>query len=178
MKRTTLFLSLLMALGSTSLYAGQGRHKGHHTDDWHVVKARVIAVTPITERVSIPSEQRECWDEEVRGTHTQRSGGGALMGAIIGGVIGHNVGDGHSRGVTTAVGTMIGASIGQHSDPVRHTPYSYTERHCEVRTDYHEEERISGYRVRYTFEGVDYESVLARDPGRFVRLRVSHQLLD
>ena len=73
---------------------------------------------------------------------------------------------------------MIGATIGHDSDHHYAEPYSYTEQHCSVVTDYVEEEHIIGYRVSYRYQGELYTSRMDHDPGRFVRLRVSHRLLD
>ncbi len=178
MKANKLILPLLLALGSSPLYAGHGHHNKHRGHDTTVVKARVSQVEPIVEVVQIPQEHRECWDEEVSSSRRHRSGSGLLTGAIIGGVIGHNVGNEQNRGATAAVGTLLGASIGNRAERKRHAPYSYTEQHCSVTTDYIEEERISGYRVSYLYHGESYTTRMDRDPGKFVRLRVSHQLLD
>ncbi|MEN8170864.1 MAG: glycine zipper 2TM domain-containing protein [Pseudomonadota bacterium] len=180
MNRKLITLPLILALTSSPLYAGHGhgQHKKHRGHDSFVVKARVSHVEPVIEVVQVPEQQRECWNEEVSGSHQRRSGGGALAGAIIGGVIGHNIGDSRHRRATTAMGTVIGATIGHDASRGSHTPYRYTEQHCEVSTHYVEEEQINGYRVHYRYKGERFVSHMDRDPGRFVRLRVSHQLLD
>lgn len=169
-------LPLLLALASTPLYAGHGH--GKHRPQGQIVKARVTHVEPIIEHVQVPREVRECWNEEVHGTQTRRSGNGALVGAIIGGVIGHNIGNSRNRPVATAVGSLIGAGIGRDTDRVTHTPYRYTEQHCALRTEYSEERRISGYRVHYRFRGEEFVTHMDHDPGKFVRLGLSHRLLD
>lgn len=180
MKTKTLVLPLLLTLASAPLYAGNrhhGRGHGHGYEEMNVT-ARVTRVEPIMERVQIPMERQECWDEEVRGSQQHRGSDGMLVGAIIGGVIGHNIGDSRHRGATTAVGTLIGATIGHDADRGQQTPYRYTEQHCAVRTDYQEEERISGYRVSYHYRGDTFVTRMDRDPGRFINLRVSYQPLD
>lgn len=180
MKRKMMIVPLLLGLAAAPLQASPDHHKYKrgHGNDAVVVKAKVSYVEPIYEVVQTPQERRECWDEVVQGTEVRRSNGGALTGAILGGVIGHNVGNGRDRGATTAVGTIIGATIGSGHDREYHTPYSYTEQHCSVTTDYIEEQRLLGYRVSYRFEGEEYTTRMNHDPGKFVRLRVSHQLLD
>jgi uncharacterized protein YcfJ len=182
MKTKTLILPLLLVLASAQLYAGhghkQGHHKKHHGPQSAVIKARVTGVEPIVEVVEIPQQRRECWDEVVSGSTTHHSNDGMLVGAIIGGVIGHNIGNGRHRDATRAMGTVIGATIGHQNDNNYQTPYSYTEQRCIVSTDYLEEERILGYRVSYKFQGEHYTTRMDREPGRFVRLRISHQLLD
>lgn len=175
MKRITLTLPLLLALASSPLYADPGHH---HDGDSMVVKARVTNVEPIIEVIEVPHQRRDCWEEEVSGHTHHHNGGGMLAGAIIGGVIGHNIGDRRHRGLTTAMGTAIGATIGRQHDQDYTTPYSTTEQHCRIGTDYSQEERIVGYRVRYRYHGEEYTTRLGYEPGKFVRLRVTHQLLD
>lgn len=181
MKMKSVVVPLLLALASTPLYAGHGHghhKKKHRAAESTVIKARVSHVEPIVEVVQVPQQRRECWDEVVSGSTTHHSAGGMLAGAIIGGAIGHNVGNRRNRDATRAVGTIIGATIGHNSDHSYQRPYSYTEQRCSVNTDYIEEERILGYRVSYKYRGEHYTTRMNRDPGRFVRLRVSHRLLD
>lgn len=178
MNRKMMILPLLLGLGASPLYAAPGHGKWQHNDHGVVVKAKVTHVDPIIEVAQIPRERRECWDEEVSGSQVHRSGGGLLAGAIIGGVIGHNIGNSRNRGATTAVGTLIGATIGHEQDHDYTTPYGYTEQRCRVSTDYIEEQRTLGYRVSYQYQGEVYTTRMARDPGHYVRLRVTHQLLD
>ncbi len=182
MKSKHMILPLMLALASAPLYAGHGHGNGHHrkqrSDDSVVVRARVISVQPLIEYLPLPHEIRRCRDEALQRTPTSHSGGGALVGAIIGGVIGHNVCSPHNRGVTTAVGTMIGAGIGHQADRVHHSPYRYTERHCEILTEYSEQPQLTGYRVHYRYRGEDFESVMDHDPGRFVPLRARYRMLD
>lgn len=181
MKTPTLILSLSLALATSPLYAGHGHghhKKKHHAPQSMVVKARVSRVEPIVEVVQIPQQRRECWDEEVSGVSRRHSTDGMLVGAIIGGVIGHNVGNRHNRDTNSAIGSVIGATIGHNSDRSHSEPYSYIEQRCSVTTDYMEEERILGYRVSYHYQGEHYTTRMDRDPGHFVQLRISHQLLD
>lgn len=180
MKRKTLILPLLLTLASSPLFAGPGHrdHGNYRGHDNTVVKAKVSRVEPLIEVIRIPDEQRECWNEEVSGSRVHRSSDGLLVGAIIGGVVGHNIGNKRNRGATAAMGTLIGATIGHDSDRSTQSPYGYTEQRCRVTTHYTEEERINGYRVSYQFQGETYVTQMDHKPGRYVRLRVSHQLLD
>lgn len=181
MKMKMIVLPLMLSLASAPVLAGHGH--GHHKKRGHspqseVVKAPVTHVEPLVEVVQVPIQRQECWDEVVSGSTTRQSNGGMLAGAIIGGVVGHNIGKGRHRDVSRAAGAIIGAAIGHDSDRSYQQPYSYTEQHCAVHTDYLEEERIHGYRVSYRYQGELYTTRMDRDPGRFVQLRVSHQLLD
>ncbi len=183
MKIKMMILPLALTLASSPLFAGHGNDRGHHHKNKHlpksgVVKARVSRVEPIYELVSVPTQQRECWDEEVRGSRTHYSNGGTLVGAVIGGVIGHNIGNDHNRRATTAMGTVIGATIGHDSDRSYRSPYRYTEQRCAVTTTQVTEERNNGYRVHYRYQGRGYVTHMDQHPGKFVHVEVSHRLLD
>jgi len=173
-----LILPLVLTLASTPIYAGHGNNKHQRDFEGEVVKARVSHVEPIIEVVRVPQKQRECWDEVVTNERARPSSRGLITGAIIGGVIGHNVGNEHNRGATAAVGTLIGATIGHDADLHKVARRSHTEHHCSVTTGYVEEEQILGYRVSYHYHGDTYTTRMDHEPGRFVRLRVTHQLLD
>lgn len=185
MKIKMMILPLALTLASSPLFAGHGygHERGHHHKSKHlpksaVVKARVSRVEPIYELVSVPTQQRECWDEEVRGSRTYHSNGGMLVGAVIGGVIGHNLGDERHRQATTAMGTVIGAAIGHDSDRSYRSPYRHTEQRCTVTTQQVTQKRNNGYRVHYRYEGRGYVTHMDQYPGKFVQVQVSHRLLD
>lgn len=187
MNSKKVILPLLLSLAAAPVFAGHGNKHGHDKHGYHkkdrapqsaVVMARVTAVEPIVEVVQVAQPRRECWDEEVSGTTTHHSTGGMVLGAIIGGVIGNNVGNGRHRDTNRAIGTVVGGAIGHDSDHAYSRPYSYTEQHCSVSTDYIEEERTLGYRVSYQFQGEEYTTRMESDPGRYVRVQVSHRLLD
>lgn len=170
-----ILIPVILALVSTPLAA----RPWHERPAPPVVydKARVVEVQPIMEVVQVPTEHRECWTEEVHGSRTRRSHGGTVLGGIIGGVIGNHMGKGDAS--ATAAGTIIGAAVGHDADRSTYDePYRRSERRCEVREEYYEEERVSGYRVTYRYRGETYTTRMDHDPGRFVRLRVSHTLVD
>lgn len=170
-----ILIPLILGLASTPL-AARPMHL-NSTPPSHYAKAQVVEVKPIIEVVQIPTERRECWTEEVSGTRTRHSHSGTLVGGILGGVIGHHIGKGD--GAATAAGTIIGAAVGHDADRDGYKePYHHTERRCEVREEYYEEERVSGYRVTYRFNGSDYTTRMDHDPGRFVRLRIQHTLVE
>lgn len=169
MKKQLLLIPFIMGLVSAPLYAGDYNRHGGFRD-----KARVVAVSPIYEVVEIPTERRECWTEEVQGSRRVSSGAGAVVGGIIGGVIGHQIGHGHDRKIATVAGTMIGATVGADADRqnARIEPYSNTEHHCQVRTDYVQEERLRAYQVTYRYHGETFTTEMDRDPGKFIPVRV------
>ena len=78
-------------------------------DDEYFDYARVVGVTPQTERVNMPRE--ECRTEYIRESYTtpDRSPVGAIIGGIAGGLLGSQVGKGNGRVAGAAVGAGIGA---------------------------------------------------------------------
>lgn len=75
--------------------------------------------------------------------------------------------------------TLLGASLAKsasrpHSGQYREVRETLrTEQRCRVYNDYHEEERIVGYWVRYRFNDQTYTSKMNRDPGDRIRVRLS-----
>jgi len=164
-----ILMSLLLGLASTPLYAGQ-YHDGF--DD----KAKVVAVTPIMERVEVPVDRESCWQEDVE--TTTHSDGGMVLGGIIGGVLGHQVGHGKQRQVATVAGSVIGAAIGADSDS-RNTSTTYETRdRCQVRTEYVEKEQLRAYEVTYRYRGQTFTTEMDHEPGRFIPVRVQVMPLD
>lgn len=72
--------------------------------------ARVVASTPIYERVNEP--RRECWTETVQAAPKERSMTGAVVGGVAGGLLGSQVGGGHGSTVATGAGAVAGAVVG------------------------------------------------------------------
>lgn len=148
---------------------------GSYTDT-----AQVIEVIPITRRVRIETPRRECWDVEVpvrRSVRYQGSHTPAIIGGIIGGVVGNQFGKGSGKTAATVAGALLGSSIG-HDHARRYAAASgYVEyakqTRCTVRTEYHEEERIEGYQVKYRYNGRVYVTRMQEDPGDRVRVTVS-----
>jgi uncharacterized protein YcfJ len=168
MNKPLLLIPVMMGLASSPLSAmGYGPHGGFRD------KAKVVDVRPIIEIVEVPNERRECWTEEVYGSRSRNSGAGMIVGGIIGGVIGNQIGRGDGRKVATVAGTVIGAAVGADADrQARSEPYSNTEHHCRVTTDYIQEERLRGYRVTYRYQGQTFTTEMDHDPGKFVPVRV------
>lgn len=168
MNKRLLLIPYILGFASAPIYAGDYGHHGGFQD-----KARVVDVSPIMEIVEVPTERRECWTEEVHGRRRADSGAGMVVGGIIGGVIGHQIGRGDERKLATVAGTMIGAAVG--ADASRHSrnePYSNTEHHCQVRTDYVQEEHLRGYQVTYRYHGETFTTEMDHRPGKFIPVRV------
>ncbi len=151
-------------LFSMSAYAG------------HYDYAKVLRAKPIykTVRVSVP--QQECWNEQV--VHQAESNdnvGGMIIGGIIGGAIGNRFGKGNGNKAAIAAGTLLGAGIGQNMS--RNNPrmptYTTTEQRCRTVNNYHEEERIEGYKVKYMYKGQIYHTTTNSHPGKRLRVMVT-----
>lgn len=170
-KKTTVLL-LAASLASPAAFAG---HKNKHNYDY----ARVVNAEPITKIVRTSVPRQECWDEQV--SHYQeprhRSATPTIVGAIVGGLIGNELGnnkDAKKGGIL--VGSVLGGSIGRdigrkHAEPGHH--YYTTEQVCKTYQDYHEEERITGYRVSYKYHGNVYHTRMPHHPGDRIKVKVT-----
>ncbi len=156
---------------------------GHHEyrDSPYLDYAKVVDVEPIIRVVRVTEPRRECWDEEVTRyrQHTSRRSGSftpLVVGGIVGGVVGNQFSKGKRRDALTVAGALLGASVGRdiyrrHRSTER--PYVTTEQRCRVVDEYHEEERVEGYRVTYRYKGKTFVRRMDHDPGRRVRIRVA-----
>jgi uncharacterized protein YcfJ len=121
-------------------------------------------------------------------------GAGTVIGAIIGGVVGHQFGS-SSRGRDhgTVAGVIGGGIIGNmienspsnntsanydpqpartdRADRVDYAPETRTVQRCQTVQD--TREQISGYNVTYRYNGRDYQTRMAYDPGQTINLRVN-----
>lgn len=146
----------------------------------YVDNARVTHVEPQYESVRVPGQacSRE-WVNEPRRGGGGRDYGGALLGGIVGGLIGNQVGGGHGREAATAVGAVVGAFTGnnlanrdrwQQPEPV---PREVTS----CRDVDEVQSRLVGYQVTYDYQGQSYTALMRENPGRFVPVRVSVDLV-
>ena len=116
-------------------------------------------------------------------------GAGTVIGAILGGVIGHQFGGSSGgRDVGTGVGIAIGGLVGNQIDntpstapgyapqaagPARvdYVPETRTVQRC--RTVYDARDEVTGYNVAYRYQGRDYTTRMAYDPGATMRVQVN-----
>lgn len=119
-------------------------------------------------------------------------GAGTVLGAIIGGVVGHQFGGSSGgRDVGTGVGVVIGGLVGnqiENSPPnttyapgyapqvpsparVDYVPETRTVQRC--RTVYDNRDEVTGYNVAYRYQGRDYTTRMAYDPGATMRVQVN-----
>lgn len=137
-------------------------------------RARVISAEPIYHTITRPVSRRVCRRVPVR--HVDSDAGtvaGTILGGLLGGLAGHQVGSGSGQTAATVVGAIAGAAIGRHvtNDPSR--VYRTMDRRCRMQRSYRSSQRLSGYRVTYTYNGERMTTRTAHDPGRWLRVRVA-----
>ena len=153
------------------------RDRGNISYDY----ATVIDADPIIKIVKISTPREECWEEEVvyRDRYEDRNGAlGPVLGGVIGGAVGNAVGHKKkNKQVGAVVGAVLGATLGKAvADSNRHGRENVsrgTEERCKVYHDYHEEERIVGYRVRYRYNDETYSTRTDTDPGDTIKIRLA-----
>lgn len=141
------------------------------------VYADVLESRPIYQSVSVSTPRQQCWNEQVAVREERRtSNTPVVVSSIVGGAIGNALGNNKSsQRVGTVVGAVLGHSVGRDivAANSRHQPTRYqTVQHCETVNEYRHEERLTGYQVRYRYNGEDYTIQTDRDPGSQIRLRV------
>lgn len=162
-------------LTAALLIASGAAQAGSYRGDGFTTRAKVLASTPIYETINEP--RRECWTETV-GYETQsyregNSTGGAILGAIAGGLIGSTVGKGNGKVAAAAVGAASGAVVGDRWNDGRNRYESRPQQVERCRTEDNLRQVISGYDVRYRFQGNEYTTHLPYDPGKWLTLNVN-----
>lgn len=148
----------------------------YHSDDSYTDQARVLRVKPIYETVSINDPETRCWNEQVRHYRPSQSSSHTptIAGAILGGVIGNQFGKGKGKDAMTVAGAVLGGSIGNDTrSNGKGRSYVTTEKRCETVDNYRETTELVGYNVNYQYNGRDYWTRMARDPGDMLRVNVS-----
>lgn len=141
----------------------------------HLDHATVIESTPVTRLVRVTEPRQHCWDEEITRVERGRSDPGAtIVGGLIGAAIGHHIGR-HTgaRGVGTVAGAVIGGSVAREASRQPNREYTDLNRRCETRDESYDEERVVGYRVVYRYNGETFETRMAKQPGKKIRVRVT-----
>lgn len=141
--------------------------------DQHRVQGQVLSSTPIYESVQVPTQREVCWDEQVR-YRQRRSHTPSLVGGLLGGAVGRQFGGGRGRDALTVVGALVGASVANDVQNNRQpNGYRRVETRCRTANEYYREERVTGYRVEYEYNGQVYTTRTDYEPGSFIDLEVS-----
>lgn len=165
--------ALVAALFSSTALAANG-----YGSESYVINAPVVDVNPMIEIVEVSTPSEICWNERVehyvddgpRGPKTS-----TIVGTVLGAAIGNNIAKGSDRKSARVAGALVGGAIGRdigHRNAHKRKVVS-NERRCEIEHVTHEEERISGYRVTYQYNGRTFVTRTETDPGDTLRLRVS-----
>jgi len=165
--KKALLVGLVLTSTSVSAFANH--------DDYED-RARVISVTPQSERVNSP--RQECRTEYVRESYYEapkRSLGGAIIGGVAGGLLGSTIGRGNGRVAAAAVGAGVGAIVGDRVDNNRQgygreRVETHPVERCEVVDNWHQVP--AGYLVNYEYNGRRYSTVMNEDPGRYIPVHV------
>lgn len=171
-------IALVAMFNLSAVFASDHRGRSEQAGIYYAY-GTVTDVQPIMRTVQVTTPREVCWDEPVRQTHYGPGRHGSftstVVGGIIGGVVGNQFGGGRGQDAMTVAGALLGASIGRDAAYRRqaYTQTSYVnERRCEVEEVVHEEQRLEGYQVAYRFNGRNYMTRSANDPGNRIRLRV------
>lgn len=160
-------------LASAMLLAGAA-----HAGGVQYQYAPVVSVVPQYQVHRTPVDREVCWEEQAweRTPSSRSSATPTIVGAIIGGVVGNQFGSGSGRRAATAAGAALGGSIGRDVERSGRPPAQYypvTSERCTVQRDWREDQRISGYRVSYEYDGEVYHTVTRHHPGDTIRVRVA-----
>ena len=139
-------------------------------------KAKVINAEPLYDTVEVAHPTTECWTERVtRNDHRRGDYVAPIVGGILGGVAGHQFGRGSGKTAPTLAGTLIGASLGQGHNRSRHRQRPVVDhvRRCETVDRYEQQQQLTGYRVKYRYEGQTYYTETAEHPGKHIPVRVN-----
>jgi len=131
--------------------------------------ARVISSTPVIQQVAIP--RQVCTQQPVVVEGPRTSGAGSVIGAIAGGLLGNTIGGGSGRVAATALGVMGGAIVGNSVEAQGSPAYVQNAQQCTTQTSY--ENRAVAYSVTYEYNGQQYTTQMAQDPGPTLRMQVS-----
>lgn len=172
------WLLVAMAASAVTAHADRLYRSG---DGAFYAYADVTDVEPIVRIVEVSRPETTCWQAPPSRQARYRRGGGyrsytpLVIGGILGGVVGHQFGGGRGKDVMTVAGSLLGASIGRdaaHRDRAGSGRAYQSGRYCEVTAVVHQEERLDGYHVTYRFEGQQFVTRTAYDPGNQIRVRV------
>jgi uncharacterized protein YcfJ len=142
-----------------------------------VENARVRSAVPVYSEVQVP--RTECTTQTVMTEKPASPQGpnmvGVGLGAVAGGLLGHTVGGGNGKTAATAVGAVAGALVGNEvasrgaSAQAERTPSQV--QNCKTVNE--TQSRLMGYRVRYEWNGREFESMVRGNPGKTIPVRVS-----
>ena len=132
--------------------------------------AQVVGV----EAIYSTQTQQECHIEtsyQEQGQSQGRGNSGAAVGAVAGGILGNQIGGGNGKTAATALGAVLGALTG---DRVQNDGGGAAQQQQQRRVCTNQPvQAISGYRVRYQYNGRDGTAVVRQPPGETIRVGIT-----
>jgi uncharacterized protein YcfJ len=144
-----------------------------------IIEAPVTEVTKLIERVEERVPVETCHLQRVPVPHSKFSDGitPMLTGGLIGGAIGSELGRNSKRkSLIIGASALLGGSIGRdlYRSSHHHSSVRYrTQEVCETDYRIREYQQVTGYRVRYEYNGSVYETITDTHPGATMPLEVS-----
>ena len=135
------------------------------------VYAPVLNRTPIMESIQKSIPKRVCYQEQVV-TQETKSYTPSILGGIVGAAVGNEFGKGRGKDLATIAGGVLGASVGRDVQNKNAQSHSATVERCHEEREYVYEERLTGWRVTYEYNGVSYVTRTDRDPGETIKLNI------
>lgn len=120
----------------------------------------VVSRTAVYAQVLTP--QRQCTEQQQL-VQPASTGAGGLLGALVGGVAGNAFGHGGGRALATGAGVIGGALLGDRIEANATPPARVPVQQCQTVSQ--PESRLIGFDVVYRYNGQDYSTRLASDPG-------------
>lgn len=144
-----------------------------------IIEAPVTEVTKMVERVEERIPVENCHLQRVAVPRSSWSDGMTpmLTGGLIGGAIGSELGRNSKRkSLIIGASALLGGSIGRdiYRNSHGHSTVRYQTREvCDVDYEIREYQQVTGYRVRYEYNGGVYETITNSHPGATMPIEVS-----
>jgi len=177
----------IIAILSAIVIVSPARAAHSESSDTYYDRAKVLSAVPIYKTVSISTPHRECrqvpvvsYDKGYGGKH-YKSATPIILGSVVGAAVGNQFGHGTGKTIGTIAGGILGGSVardvqhryGNNGYKGRGHRYETTRTQCDTYDEYHDEDRIDGYRVKYRYNGRVYHTRTDTDPGKRMRVKVS-----
>jgi len=133
--------------------------------------ARVVSVEPV--RTTVDNPKQVCHDETVTRTTPPKDEhriAGTAIGAVAGGLLGNQVGGGKGKTLATVAGAVGGGYAGNRIQANRQKSQVTTSVEQKCETVSNATSKITGYDVRYEYNGVTRTVRMDHDPGDRVQV--------
>lgn len=166
---TTMRVTVLASALVTAVFTAPAMANDQYSD-----AARVLSVTPQTERVNMPRQECRTEYQQQSYSNNNQSIAGAVIGGVAGGLLGSTIGRGNGRVAAAAVGAGVGAMAGNSIGNNQNN--GVTTRSVPVQNCYQVDNWQtvnSGYLVTYEYNGRTYSTVTDTRPGNTIDVNVA-----